>query len=75
MVAEDDARNTLEFPSYFSILPDNISMDNPAFTRNGLAKRCHEDFRYSSDRNDVWVDANGFGELWASEQASEAQAL
>lgn len=75
MVAEDDARNTLEFSKYFSILPDAAVMDNPVFTGNGLGKRCAEDFRYSSDRNDVWVDAAGFGQLWLDEQSSEARSL
>jgi UDP-N-acetylglucosamine 4,6-dehydratase len=75
MVAEDDARNTLEFAEHFAILPDGAAMENPLFTQNGLAKRCPEDFRYSSDRNDVWVNAAGFDSLWANEQTSEAQSL
>ncbi len=75
MVAEDDARNTLEFPNHFAILPDATAMESPLFTQNGLAHRCAEDFRYSSDRNDVWVDADGFSHLWHSEQASEAQVV
>lgn len=75
MVAEDDARNTLEFPKYFTILPDSVALDNPLFTLNGQAQRCKEDFRYSSDRNDVWVDADGFNQLWNAEQSSEASGL
>lgn len=75
MVAEDDARNTIEFRYHFAILPDGLDIDNPLFTQGELAKRCPEDFRYSSDRNDVWVDANGFNDLWSREQNSEAQVL
>ncbi len=75
MVAEDDARNTIEFANHFSILPDAAALENPLFTQNGLGIRCAEDFRYSSDRNDVWVDAPGFDRLWQDEQNSEAQSL
>lgn len=75
MVAEDDSRNTLEFAQHFSILPDASALDNPLFTQNGIGKPCREDFRYSSDRNDVWVDAAGFNRLWGDEQESEARAL
>lgn len=75
MVAEDDARNTLEFANHFSILPDVAALENPVFTQNGLGKRCPEDFRYSSDRNDVWVDSVGFNRLWQDEQSSEARSL
>lgn len=75
MVAEDDARNTLEFPAYFTILPDGAALDNSLFTGNGQARRCAEDFRYSSERNDVWVDSSGFNQLWVAEQSSEALNL
>ncbi|KJV06765.1 hypothetical protein VZ95_20570, partial [Elstera litoralis] len=64
-----------EFANYFSILPDAGALENPLFTQNGLAKRCPEDFRYSSDRNDVWVNAAGFDRLWQDEQDSEARSL
>lgn len=55
MVAEDDARHTLEYDDYFAILPSFHEWDEDAFSRMNGGRRCPEGFRYSSETNDRWL--------------------
>jgi UDP-N-acetylglucosamine 4,6-dehydratase/5-epimerase len=52
MVPEDDARNTVELEDRYVILPPIEWFDTTAYRG---AKRCPDGFRYSSDKNDLWL--------------------
>ena len=56
MVPEDDARNTLEYDSYFAILPSFADWDlNGYLAKNGGGKRCPAEFSYNSGTNTQWL--------------------
>jgi UDP-N-acetylglucosamine 4,6-dehydratase len=62
MVAEDDARNTVEYPDYFAILPSFHQWTDEEHLRNG-GRPCPEDFRYSSEKNDQWLSIEQLQEM------------
>jgi UDP-N-acetylglucosamine 4,6-dehydratase len=57
MVPEDDARNTLEYESFFVIQPalDGGAAGHPDGA--GRGRPCPDGFRYASDTNDRWLSA------------------
>ncbi|HEV2147366.1 MAG TPA: UDP-N-acetylglucosamine 4,6-dehydratase (inverting) [Longimicrobiaceae bacterium] len=55
MVAEDDARHTLEYEDYFAILPPFEQWDPISFARRNGGTHCPEGFRYSSENNTQWL--------------------
>ncbi len=57
MITEDHARNTVEFPDRFVIEPDAVSWTGHVL-RDG-ATPVRDDFRYASDNNTEWLDAQG----------------
>jgi UDP-N-acetylglucosamine 4,6-dehydratase/5-epimerase len=57
MISMDDARRTLEFDDYYVIEPAEQDWWQPEKVpalKGG--KRCSEDFQYTSDNNDIWLD-------------------
>jgi UDP-N-acetylglucosamine 4,6-dehydratase len=58
MVAEDDARHTVECDDYFAILPSFHEWDEDAFTKMNGGRRCPDGFRYSSESNDQWLSVD-----------------
>jgi len=55
MIPEDDARNTIEFDTYYTILPAfHDWTKNSAAGGNG-GRRCPIGFKYSSDTNSQWL--------------------
>lgn len=63
MVTEDDALNTLEFPDHYIIEPRPIASRERALPHG--AKPVDDGFRYSSDLNIDWLDAEGLRKLIA----------
>ena len=55
MVAEDDARHTLEYDDYFAILPSFHEWEEGTLDAAPGGEPCPEAFRYSSETNDVWL--------------------
>ena len=56
MVPEDDARNTLEYDTYFAILPSFSDWDlNAYLQKNGGGKPCPAEFSYNSGTNSEWL--------------------
>jgi UDP-N-acetylglucosamine 4,6-dehydratase len=55
MISEDDARNTIELPDRYVVVP-SLSFWNPDcfVVREGI--KVGDDFCYSSDRNSEWLD-------------------
>lgn len=54
MVPEDDARNTVEFPHHYAIMP--AAERHAAAVRLGKgARACTDGFRYGSDTNSDWL--------------------
>ena len=68
MITEDDARNTVEFPDRYVIEPNPVAWTGHVL-RDG-AKPVEDGFRYASDNNDEWLDAEGLHELVASSAKS-----
>ena len=62
MVTRDDARNTIELENCFVIEPSMTFWSREPYIDNG-AKPVAEDFEYSSDSNDQWLDAEGLQTL------------
>jgi len=52
MVPEDDARNTVELPDRYVILPQFSWVEDPPYSD---LPRCPDGFRYGSDTNDQWL--------------------
>jgi UDP-N-acetylglucosamine 4,6-dehydratase len=52
MVPEDDARNTVELPDRYVILPQFSWVEDLPYTH---LPRCPDGFRYGSDTNDKWL--------------------
>ena len=57
MITEDDARNTLEYDDYYTILPSFHDWDKQGYINGNSGKPCPEGFRYSSDTNKQWLSA------------------
>jgi len=55
MITETDAMNTVEFDSYFVILPSLLLWDLKEFSRHFRGKACPQGFRYSSETNHEWL--------------------
>lgn len=55
MVAEDDARHTLEYDDYFAILPSFHEWEEGAPDAVPGGRPCPDGFRYSSETNDAWL--------------------
>ncbi|MFI5348066.1 MAG: UDP-N-acetylglucosamine 4,6-dehydratase (inverting) [Elusimicrobiota bacterium] len=55
MVTEDDARDTLEFPDRYVILPATHGWAESIGKKANGVKRCPDGFRYSSDGNKEWL--------------------
>lgn len=58
MVPEDDAHRTLEYDSFFTILPAPEFGDLVKSTSGEKATRCPDGFRYSSDNNSSWLSVS-----------------
>jgi len=64
MITEDDARMTVELDDRYVICPINPGwLDEPLQTLG--AKPIEDGFRYSSDRNSEWLDAEDLAALMA----------
>jgi len=55
MISEDDARNTLEYESYYAILPTAWDWDRKSYLEKNGGQPCPDGFRYSSDTNNEWL--------------------
>lgn len=55
MVTEDDARDTVEYPDRYVILPASHEWSAEYGKKTAGLKRCAEGFRYSSDGNKTWL--------------------
>ena len=55
LVTEDEARNTVENESHYTILPEYAALNPASYRLAAEGKRCPEDFRYSSDNNPWWL--------------------
>jgi UDP-N-acetylglucosamine 4,6-dehydratase len=65
MITEDDSRNTLRFDDRYIIEPSFKFWDRNAYLASG-AQPIDEDFRYASNSNDEWLDAEALTEYLAS---------
>ena len=68
MITEDDARNTVEFPDRYVIEPSPVAWTDHVL-RDG-ATPVEDGFRYSSDNNKDWLDAEGLRELIAKSKST-----
>jgi UDP-N-acetylglucosamine 4,6-dehydratase len=55
MVTEDDARDTLDYPDRYVIMPASHEWNADLGRKTKDVKRCPEGFRYSSDGNKEWL--------------------
>jgi UDP-N-acetylglucosamine 4,6-dehydratase len=62
MVAEDDARNTVEYDDYFVILPAFHDWTSDEHLGNG-GRQCPDGFRYSSETNTSWLTTEQLREM------------
>jgi UDP-N-acetylglucosamine 4,6-dehydratase/5-epimerase len=61
MITEDDARNTLELPDHYVIQPSFGGWRRSA--AQSASKPVAENFRYASDNNTTWLDAETLRKL------------
>jgi UDP-N-acetylglucosamine 4,6-dehydratase len=62
MITEDDARATLELDDRYVICPPLLSWTSSHLSNFG-ARPVAEGFRYSSDRNEEWLNADGLTQI------------
>lgn len=74
MVTEDDARDTLEYPDRYVILPAAHEWDDDLGKKTKNVKRCAEGFRYSSDGNKDWLTVGKLREMIQGLQLEDAAA-
>jgi UDP-N-acetylglucosamine 4,6-dehydratase (inverting) len=55
MITETDGLNTLEFGSYFVVLPSAQLWDPTEYCQTFCGQRCTYGFRFSSDTNNRWL--------------------
>lgn len=55
MIAEDDARHTIEHDDCYVIRPPFHEWDASAYAKQGSGKPCPDGFNYSSDTNTQWL--------------------
>jgi len=63
MISQDDARLTIEFDDSYVIQPTHSYWNPKNFLDNREGALCPDDFQYSSDSNDWWLDNNEVGAL------------
>ena len=63
MFTEDDARSTVELSDRYII--ESSSIESPNYLSRDNAMPVSDSFRYSSDSNSHWLDAEGIRELIA----------
>lgn len=63
MIPEDDARLTVEFPEYYTILPSHNYWNNNPSSLDTNGTKCVEGFKYSSDTNNWWLSDADINEL------------
>ena len=56
MISEDDARLTIEFDRHYVIQPTHSYWNPKDFLEDRKGAPCPDDFQYSSDTNDWWLD-------------------
>ena len=71
MVTEDDARNTVEYPDRYIIMPLFDWSSLGKWIMNG--KRCTDGFRYGSDTNDRWLSKEDLMRMVAQLDYPEAR--
>ena len=62
MITEDDARQTYELPDRYVIEPAFTFWTHAPYQRLG-ARPVADDFRYASDTNTNWLDADALNQL------------
>lgn len=70
MVPEDDARNTIEMPDRYVIMPTFSWFKDVRWTDG---KKCKDDFRYASDTNDQWLTREQLVEMVATLEKSSVE--
>ena len=63
MISSDDAINTIEFDNYFVIQPAHPWWDNIKYLEINGGKKVEENFTYSSERNNDWLNAKELKEI------------
>jgi UDP-N-acetylglucosamine 4,6-dehydratase len=63
LVTEDEARQTVEFVDRYVIQPAFPWWDADAFQNGSGGTPCPEGFRYASDTNSMWLDAERLREM------------
>lgn len=66
MITEDHARDTVELPDRYIIMPSSVTWTDTVLHDGALP--VSDGFRYASDTNDDWLDAAGLKELISKSQ-------
>jgi UDP-N-acetylglucosamine 4,6-dehydratase len=74
MVPEDDAHHTLEQAGQFVILPSFYREELARYRDERGGTPCPQGFRYSSDRNDVWLSVADLRELVLGADAAHGES-
>jgi len=64
MITEDHARDTVELPDRYIVLPGSVSWTQSVLVDGALPVA--DGFRYASDTNTDWLDADGLAQLIAA---------
>jgi UDP-N-acetylglucosamine 4,6-dehydratase len=63
MVPEDDAHHTLEYDTYFAIVPPFHDWDTGGYINTNGGQICAPGFHYSSDSNTQWLCVEDLQEM------------
>lgn len=73
MVPRNVARNTLEFEDYYAILPAFRQWDREEYKKEKGGTWCKDQFKYSSDNNDRWLEAEEIRSMIGFDEADYAR--
>jgi UDP-N-acetylglucosamine 4,6-dehydratase/5-epimerase len=71
MIGKEDAKNTFEHENYYKIIPQ-IEMPYEFEAEKPYAKRCQDDFEYTSDKNSEWMTEKELS-FWLKEEKNKVR--
>jgi UDP-N-acetylglucosamine 4,6-dehydratase len=74
MVPRNVARNTLEFGDYYAILPAFRQWDRDEYQKEKGGTWCEDQFKFSSDTNDRWLQAEEIRTMIGLDEAKYASS-
>ena len=73
MIPRNVSRHTLEFEDYYAVLPAFRDWDRDGYQKENGGTWCEDQFKYSSDNNDRWLEAEEIRSMIGLDEADYAR--